>query len=104
HPAVIRSLKQVVDAGKIAGTLVQICGEMAANPTCAVVLLGLGLRNFSMSPSAIPNIKRLVRSVRVSEAERLVTRVMELDTPRAIEQFLEGELSKSVPHFFANSQ
>lgn len=104
HPAVIRSLKQVVDAGKVAGTLVQICGEMAANPTCAVVLLGLGLRNFSMSPSAIPNIKRLVRSVRISEAERLVTRVMELDTPRAIEQFLEGELSRSVPYFFTNSQ
>src|SRR5205814_9982726 len=64
HPALLRLIKNVIDAGKQAGIPVSLCGEMASDPIHAIVLLGLGLENFSMNPSSIPNIKNVIRSER----------------------------------------
>jgi len=71
HPALLRLIKTVIDAGKRANIPVSMCGEMANDPIFAIVLLGLGLENFSMNPSSIPVIKNVVRSVRYKDCKRI---------------------------------
>ena len=63
HPSVLRLLKFIIDSAKKVDKEVTVCGEMAADPLCAIVLLGLGLKNFSMNPIFIPRIKRVLRSI-----------------------------------------
>ena len=71
HPAIIRLIKSTIDVGHEHGIWVGICGEMAANPLMAPLLMGLGIDEFSMSPSAVPLVKEAIRSVRFHEAEEL---------------------------------
>ena len=61
HPAIIRAMRLVVRAGRHAGIPVAVCGEMAADPVLLTLLVGLGLREFSMAPTAIPLAKRVIR-------------------------------------------
>ncbi len=61
HPAIIRAIRLVVRAGRHAGIPVAVCGEMAADPVLLTLLVGLGLRELSMAPSAIPLAKRVIR-------------------------------------------
>jgi phosphotransferase system enzyme I (PtsI) len=63
HPAVLRLIRQVVREGEAGGVPVGVCGEMASEPIMAFVLLGLGLRQLSVSPRSVPLVKRLVRGV-----------------------------------------
>jgi phosphotransferase system enzyme I (PtsI) len=63
HPAVLAAIHRCVEAGRAAGKSVSMCGEMAADPMCTLVLLGLGLDELSMEPFFIPVIKQLIRSV-----------------------------------------
>lgn len=69
HPAVLRALKAVCDAANHAGIPVCICGEMAGEPLYAMALAGLGLHEFSMNPSCIPRVKRVLRQVSKKEGE-----------------------------------
>src|SRR5207302_1833930 len=62
HPALLRLIKGIIDAGKSAGIPVSMCGEVAADPIYAVVLIGLGLENFAINPSSVPTVKNIVRS------------------------------------------
>jgi phosphotransferase system enzyme I (PtsP) len=80
HPAVLRAVATTVRIANAAGKGVTLCGEMAGDPVCSLVLLGMGLRDLSMSPLFIPVIKRLIRSVDLSAAERLACDVLELAT------------------------
>src|SRR5262249_44128006 len=68
HPAVLRLLRLVSDAGRSRNINVSICGEMAGDPLCFLILLGLGLTELSMNPSSIPRVKKLVRSVTFRQA------------------------------------
>jgi phosphotransferase system enzyme I (PtsI) len=86
HPGVLRLLKTVIDNAHAAGIPVGMCGEMAADPYAAVVLLGLGLDGFSMSAIAIPEIKRIIRSVTLAEAEELAGSVLELKSQREVDR------------------
>ena len=61
HPAVLRMIKQTVDAGHGQGIEVSMCGEMAGDVVSAPVLLGLGVDELSMRPSAIPHVRRILR-------------------------------------------
>ncbi len=72
HPAVIRLISQVVEAGHLAGIEVTLCGEMAGDPTCLPLLLGLGVDVVSMHPRAIPLIKKIIRSTVAAEVELLL--------------------------------
>ncbi len=71
HPALLRLIKFVIDAGKRAGIPVSMCGEMASDPVFAIVLLGLGLEIYSMNPSSIPVIKNVIRSLRYRDCKRI---------------------------------
>ena len=105
HPALLRLIKGVIDAGKRAGIPVSMCGEMASDPVYATVLLGLGLEIFSMNPSNIPVIKNVIRSVRYRECRRIAEVALTKKTAQEIEEYViesvamrfpEGLLSKSV--------
>jgi phosphotransferase system enzyme I (PtsI) len=86
HPAVLRLLKTVIDNAHSNGIPVGMCGEMAADPNAAVVLLGLGLDEFSMSAIAIPEIKRIIRSVTLAEAEELAGSVLSMKSQREVDR------------------
>ena len=88
HPGVLRLIKRVVDAGHSKGIRIDMCGEMAGEAQFAIVLLGLGLDGFSMSPVAIPTIKRIIRSVILRDARELASDVLKLSTANEVEKVL----------------
>lgn len=88
HPGVLRMIKMIIDKGHAAGVPVGMCGEMAADPIYAVVLLGLGLDEFSMSPAAIPEVKKVIRSVSMQDAESLVDAIIEMDSYETINTYV----------------
>jgi len=67
HPAVIRTLSNIITEGKAVGKMVSMCGEMAADPFAVPLLIGLGLKSFSVSASAIPQIKKIIRGLEFKE-------------------------------------
>ena len=71
HPAIVRLIKSTIDVGHEHGIWTGICGEVAANPLMSPLLMGLGIDEFSMSPSAIPMVKQAIRNLRFAEAEEL---------------------------------
>lgn len=70
------------------GTWVGMCGEMAGNPLATLILLGLGIDELSVSPIVLPEIKNIIRSVEYSEAVELANQVMEMKTPKEIEDMM----------------
>jgi phosphoenolpyruvate-protein phosphotransferase (PTS system enzyme I) len=97
HPALLRLIKGVIDAGKRAGIPVSMCGEMAADPIYAIVLLGLGLEIFSMNPSNIPVIKNVVRSVRYRDCRRIAEIALQKKTAQEIEEFVIESVAMRFP-------
>lgn len=91
-PAIFRVLQTVFDACKRTGTPVTVCGEMAGQPRAVLVLFGLGLRRFSMSPAFVPTIKALLRSVTTAQAERFAHHVLQLKTSEEIRKYLTERL------------
>jgi phosphotransferase system, enzyme I, PtsP len=86
HPAVLRAVASVVRVANEAGKPVSLCGEMAADPICTLVLIGMGLRDMSMSAFFIPVIKRLIRSVDIVAAERVTAEALELGTVKQVKR------------------
>ncbi len=84
HPAVLGAIHDVVQAARGAGKWVGMCGEMASDPMCTVVLLGLGLDDLSMGPFFIPVIKRIIRSVSHATARALARDVLGLATVKEV--------------------
>ncbi len=80
HPAVLRTLAQVARAARTHDRPLSVCGEMAGHPVEAVLLVGLGFRELSMAPSAIPRVKEALRAVKAAEARALVERCLTLPT------------------------
>jgi phosphoenolpyruvate-protein phosphotransferase (PTS system enzyme I) len=97
HPALLRLIKTVIDAGKRANIPVSMCGEMANDPIFAIVLLGLGLENFSMNPSSIPVIKNVVRSVRYKDCKRIADMALQKRTAQEIEEFVIENVALRFP-------
>jgi phosphotransferase system enzyme I (PtsP) len=71
HPAILHSIKRVADAANKAGKKVSLCGEMAADPLCALLLTGMGIREFSLSAPSIPVVKQAIRNNSVEACRRL---------------------------------
>lgn len=80
HPAVLHLIKMTIDAAARRNIPVTVCGEMAGDPLLAVLLLGLGLRSFSVAPSSLPMLKTTLTRVRATEAERIANEVLKLST------------------------
>jgi phosphoenolpyruvate-protein phosphotransferase len=73
HPAVLRAIKLVADAGARAGKRLSVCGEAAADPAVAALLIGLGVRELSMSPAASPRVRQRIRTLDTRDVEALAT-------------------------------
>ena len=104
HPALLRLIKSVIDAGKRANIPVSMCGEMASDPIFAVVLLGLGLENFSMNPSSIPVIKNVIRSAKYKDCRRIAEMALQKRTAQEIEEFVIENVALRFPEGVVGKQ
>jgi phosphotransferase system enzyme I (PtsI) len=98
HPAILRMIRYVADAGHAAGVRVGICGEMAGEPMFALVLLGLGLDELSMNSSSIPVVKSVVRGTTLQAARELAERALSLPTQTDIEALVNQHMAERYPH------
>jgi phosphoenolpyruvate-protein phosphotransferase (PTS system enzyme I) len=97
HPAVLRLIKQIIDVGHAHGLWVGLCGEMAGDPILTLLLLGMGLDEFSTSPVLIPEVKRVIRSVEYRQAQALTEAALKLSTGEAIRAFTTEQLNTLIP-------
>jgi phosphotransferase system enzyme I (PtsI) len=100
HPAILRIIRGVVQSAHQAGIPVAICGEMAAEPTYALILLGMGLDEFSMNPVSIPKVKKVLRMSRFEETRSLVEQLLQFPTASEIECFVRNWMDKRFPEDF----
>jgi phosphotransferase system enzyme I (PtsP) len=92
HPAVLAALASTIEAGKRAGKRVGMCGEMAGDPLSAVLLLGMGLEEFSMGALYIPVIKKTIRSISYQAAKTTAEIVLNMDTVGEIKKYLFDQM------------
>jgi len=104
HPAVLRLIQSVIQAARRAEKDVVVCGEMAADPLSAIVMLGFGLRTFSMNPIFIPRIKKALRSVECRTAEKIVEEMLKLRSAQEIEEYVIEEILVRHPQVFLTGQ
>ncbi len=97
HPAVIRLIKEVIRAGQRHDVGVSLCGEMASTPEYTLLLLGMGLRTFSVAPPALPEVKKLVRSVTLEHARRVARQVATFDSDKEIVRYLRDQVRQVMP-------
>src|SRR5258708_39025371 len=90
HPAILRMIRTIIDSARAGGIDVGMCGEMAGDPRCALLLVGMGLRRLSMSPRRIPEIKTLLRRMSLPELERLAERCMHYSTAAEVQQQIDS--------------
>ena len=92
HPGVLRLIKHVIDASHEQGKFTGMCGELASDPVATMILLGLGLDEFSMTASSIPLIKKILRSVSKAECEEVANKVLTMDTANEITEYAKSVL------------
>jgi phosphotransferase system enzyme I (PtsI) len=88
HPAVLRLVQFATEAALRLRMSVSVCGEMASNPRLTPLLLGLGLRSFSMTASAVPRVKQAVRALNLDDCVRFARRVMEQSDPERMRELV----------------
>ena len=100
HPAVLQCIRRSLDAARGAGIPSVVCGEMAATPAYAVVLLGLGARSLSMAPSSIPRVRRALSGVSAAEAARVAEECLECATADDAEEVVRAQFGALWPDLF----
>ncbi|NIP78206.1 MAG: phosphoenolpyruvate--protein phosphotransferase, partial [Gemmatimonadetes bacterium] len=94
HPAVLELMRRTAKAGRDAGLEVSVCGELASNPLGVYLLLGLGITVFSMAPTALPEIKKVVRTVPASDARERVAEALQAPDSATVQQILAEGISE----------
>jgi phosphotransferase system enzyme I (PtsI) len=92
HPAVLRTIAHLVRVAEAERVPLELCGEMAADPMHAVALIGLGIRTMSMTPAAIPLVKRAICSVELARVRSLMSEAMNFTSASEVEELLAREL------------
>jgi phosphoenolpyruvate-protein phosphotransferase (PTS system enzyme I) len=92
QPAVLRLIKQVIDAAHAQGKWVGLCGELAGEPLAIPILLGLGLDEFSMNPPAIAVAKQIIRSLSLKEVEVIANQALQLENSEKIQAFVRSQV------------
>ncbi|MBN2372746.1 phosphoenolpyruvate--protein phosphotransferase [bacterium] len=100
HPSVLRSIKKTVTAAHSQGIKVAMCGEMAGDPLCTLILVGMGLDELSMNASSLPVVKKIIRSIRYQQAANLAYCIMTLSSAEEIEGYVGREMGSLFPEFF----
>ncbi len=96
-PAVLRLIDNVVQAARRHNVAVNVCGEMSGEPLYTMLLLGLGLRQLSVRPHNIPEIKKLIRSVTVEETAAVAREALRLETARDVNNYLREQTRRVLP-------
>jgi phosphotransferase system enzyme I (PtsI) len=96
-PAVLRLIDNVVRAAGRNQIAVNVCGEMSGEPLYAMLLVGLGLRQLSVTPHGIPEIKKIIRSVTVDECVAVAQEAMRLETARDVNSYLREQTRRILP-------
>lgn len=97
HPAVLRLVKHVIETAVKHDIPVTVCGEMAGDVRYAMLLLGFGLRQFSVGPANVPELRTLISRVNVAETEELAAAVMKMQVPSEIERLLDSHVDRILP-------
>lgn len=96
-PSVLRLMEMVTRAGHVAGIDVNVCGEMSGETLYTPLLVGLGVRQFSATPRKIPEIKRVVRSLTVSECKAVARECLQMETASEVSRYLRDTLRRIIP-------
>jgi phosphoenolpyruvate-protein phosphotransferase (PTS system enzyme I) len=96
-PSILRLLRNVFTAARKHQIPVSVCGQMSSDPIFVPLLIGMGLRQLSVTPHAIPELKEIIRNLTISRAERIASRAESLEVARDVENYLRGELKKILP-------
>ncbi len=97
HPSVLKLIKHTIEAGHAHNIWVGMCGEMAGDPLATILLLGMGLDEFSVSPAIVPEIKKIIRSSNYGEARDLSAQCLKMDTAEAVEEYLGRFMTERFP-------
>jgi phosphoenolpyruvate-protein kinase (PTS system EI component) len=97
HPAVLRAVQQVIDAANSAGKPATVCGEAAADPRVACLLVGLGARRLSMSPVSAARVRLALRNSHISSLEELARTALKSDSPQTVFALATELLSNTYP-------
>jgi len=104
HPAVLRLLKRVVDEAHKANIRVAMCGEMAGDPICCLILLGMELDELSMNHLDIPRIKRIIRASSLEEAKVLLRKAMSFNVASEVRAYLQDYMTQHFPKEFQKEE
>lgn len=102
HPAILKLIKLVITEARRMKIWVSVCGEIAGDPALAILLLGFGIHQLSMSPVALPRVKKMIRSVSRKQAKEIAAKAIQFKTGDEIKEFCESKLKSIVPELFVD--
>jgi len=95
-PSVLRLIAMVVEAARVRGIEVTVCGTMGGEPLYTMLLLGLGLRQLSMPPHQLPEIRRVIRGIHLETAQAVAAEALRLESAQAVAALLEKALRQTM--------
>ena len=98
-PSVLRMIQQVVEAARRKNKPVTVCGQMSSEPRFLPLLIGLGIRQISVTPAMIPELKEVIRHLDIDQSASIAEHVASLDSARDVENYLRGELHRICPAY-----
>lgn len=101
NPAVLALIRNVIRVGNRANISVSLCGELGGDVEFAILLVGMGLKTLSITPPAIPEVKKVIRSINLADAQRVARRVMSFEHSQQILNYLRDETRKVIPEAYA---
>jgi phosphotransferase system enzyme I (PtsI) len=102
HPAILKLIKATVDAGHAHGIWTGVCGEIGGDPVLVPLLVGLGVDELSAAPPVIPEVKFMIRKIKLSEAEALAEFALQCESPSEIYARCEELSRQTAPSLFEN--
>jgi phosphotransferase system enzyme I (PtsI) len=100
HPAVLALIRNVIRVGNRANISVSLCGELGADIEFVMLLIGMGLRILSITPHSIPEVKKVIRSINIADAQKVARRVMSFEHAQQILSYLRDETRKIIPEAY----
>ena len=100
HPAVLKSISHTIKAANDASIPAVVCGEMAATPAYAVLLVGLGARDLSMTPSSIPRVRRAIAEIQLTDAQLIAGECLDCESAAHVEELVRVRFAARWPHLF----
>jgi phosphotransferase system enzyme I (PtsI) len=100
HPAILRMVSRLLEVAAESEIPVSVCGEMSGNVAFAVLLAGLGLREFSVSPASIPEIKKVIRSISIKEAREVASQALAIRDGQETADYLASLAREIIPELF----